>query len=370
MALETRRIGPGLHTQHEMLTPTDTHYVAGLLTLSSSPAGVEVEVGSMVPDTAAGVARDVDVTIKGKDGEGRTVILAGREVKAHGRPLDSTHVEQLACKLNDMPGLGSRAIVSASGYTTPAVRKAAKHGILLYELVELPDTGTAFDHFRANRVPLTQSGLEWFGPLQAHVNPRHHTSTTETAACAANPPMRFRDGRCYPDCPDLNAFIKLMKLHVANELMKQWGPDEQIPGRWKVAHVVLDVSAHQAEVVTRNVHLPITEIVFDGKVRWRVETRESRFMVLRRLGEAKPDAGCCVFELPGWGLCGLVVSNTNREIRFMNIPVSDRKKKKVYRQVLRHIVPPGAAPFLPAADTSAVLGRLKSERLPHRARSV
>ncbi len=327
-----------------MLTPTDTHYVAGLLTLSSSPAGVEVEVGSMVGDTAAEIDRDVDVTIKGRDETGRLVILAGREVKAHGRPLDSTHVEQLACKLNDMPALSSRGIVSASGYTAPAIRKAAKHGILLYELVELPEAGTAFDNFQVNKVPVTQSGLEWFGPLQAHVNPRRRTSVEEKVIFAANPPVRFQKKRRDPACPNLEAFVGFMKIHALNELMKQWPAKEQVPGRSKEAHVVMNVSSYNAAVVKNGVTMPIAEIVFDGEVRWRVETQQSRFMVLRLRGRTKPDAGCCVFETPGWGLCGLVVSNTNREIRFMNIPVSDRKKKKIYRQVLRHVVPPAAAP--------------------------
>lgn len=336
-----------------MLTPTDTHYVAGLLTLSSSPAGVEVEVGSMVTDTAAGITRDVDVTIKGKDHEGRVVILAGREVKAHGRPLDSTHVEQLACKLNDMPGLGSRGIVSASGYSAPAVHKAAKHGILLYDLVELDESGTAFDHFRANKVTVTQSGLEWFGPLQAHVNPRHHTSAEEKIVFAAKSPVRFQGKRRDPTCPNLEAFIRFMKIHAINELMKPWPTEERVHGCSKPVHMVMNVSSYQAAVVTNGVRIPIDQIVFDGEVRWRVETQDSRFMVLRLRGSAKPDAGCCVFETPAWGLCGLVVSNTHREIRFMNIPVSDRKKRKIYRQVLRHVVPVASAPEPGAVGKSA-----------------
>jgi hypothetical protein len=38
-------------------------------------------------------------------------------------------VEQLCAKLNDMPDLTTRAIVSAKGFSETAIRKATKRGV-------------------------------------------------------------------------------------------------------------------------------------------------------------------------------------------------------------------------------------------------
>jgi|KBSSwiStaDraftv2_1062776.scaffolds.fasta_scaffold11647401_1 hypothetical protein len=50
-----------------MLTPTDTQYLVGLLSLAASPEKVELELGSMVYDEAARIHRDVDVTLRVED---------------------------------------------------------------------------------------------------------------------------------------------------------------------------------------------------------------------------------------------------------------------------------------------------------------
>ncbi len=55
-------------------------------------------------------------------------------VKHHKRPLDVTHVEQLCAKLNDMPEITNRGIISGSSYTKPAVRKAKRENVELFEL--------------------------------------------------------------------------------------------------------------------------------------------------------------------------------------------------------------------------------------------
>jgi hypothetical protein len=87
-----------------VLTETDIHYLVGLLSLASHPDDVEVELGSRVLDITTSEERDVDVTVILKN-EGRTTAFKGLEVKNHTRKLDVTHVEQLACKLKDMPDI-------------------------------------------------------------------------------------------------------------------------------------------------------------------------------------------------------------------------------------------------------------------------
>src|SRR4051812_25194800 len=106
-----------------MLTATDVHLLVGFLTIASTPDSVEVELGSRIYDAAAGEKRDVDVTTVMRNGDGRAEAFAGIEVKNEERPLGVQEVEELGAKLRDMPELSRRAIVSASGYTRPPIRK-------------------------------------------------------------------------------------------------------------------------------------------------------------------------------------------------------------------------------------------------------
>src|SRR6266496_3533556 len=104
-----------------MLTPTDVHYIVGFLSTAAGPDNVEIELGDFVYDAATRTRRDVDVTITTRNSDGSREAFVGLEVKAHKRRLNSEHVEQLIQKLRDMPDITARAIVSASGFTKPAL---------------------------------------------------------------------------------------------------------------------------------------------------------------------------------------------------------------------------------------------------------
>jgi hypothetical protein len=239
-----------------------------------------------------------------------------------------------------MPDLGTRGIVSASGYTRPAIRKAAKHGIILFELAPLADSGTAFEHFRVNEMPLVRSGLEWASVDEICINPQRKATAVERDGTGKNPSVEF-DGRVDEAWPDLSRYLGQVRLKILDDLMKDWPVAEQVVGLWKQVSVTLRIEPPQAVAVLAGGPMPIEAVRVRGKVRWREEKSVCPMIVLRRVGSEKPEAGCCAFEMAGWGLCGLVVSNINRDIRFMRITTTDRNKKKVYRQVLRHVAKAG-----------------------------
>jgi hypothetical protein len=109
-------------------------YLVGLCCLKWHPEAVDVTIGDMVLDPAAGKERDVDVTVTISESENITHAFKAYEVKRESSPLDVAVVEQLCLKLLDMPSVTYRAIVSASGFTSTAQSKAAHHGVTLYEL--------------------------------------------------------------------------------------------------------------------------------------------------------------------------------------------------------------------------------------------
>lgn len=136
--LANRQRGGVLHNDiamiRAMLTPMQVQYLVGLLCCRHSADSVQVMLGDMVDDPIAAKQRDVDVTITGADQDG-IATKVGLEVKREGQPLDLPAIESLVCKLNDMPSLTSRGVVSASGFAKPALRKLRKHGLTPFHLV-------------------------------------------------------------------------------------------------------------------------------------------------------------------------------------------------------------------------------------------
>lgn len=116
-----------------MLTPTDIHLLVGVCSQMSHPSDVSITLGEMVYDEASDRKRDVDVTIKFVTPEGDTGSFIGIEVKDEKRKLGSQQVEQLCMKFRDMPNIKTGGIVSSSGFTGPAIKKAKFHGVKLYE---------------------------------------------------------------------------------------------------------------------------------------------------------------------------------------------------------------------------------------------
>jgi hypothetical protein len=114
-----------------MLSDTDVHYIAGYLYVVSGESFVRVTLGEKLYDAKADERRDVDITVVVAGSVG---VLAA-EVKHHRRRLDVTAVEQMCQKLTDMPEVTTRAIVSSSGFTAPALRKASSHGVSCLRLV-------------------------------------------------------------------------------------------------------------------------------------------------------------------------------------------------------------------------------------------
>lgn len=127
-----------------MLSHNDIHYLVGLLSLTYGTDSItDIELGSMVYDTVAEKKRDVDITIKYKDTDKLNCAIIGIEIKDERRPLDVEKVEQICKKFSDMPNIVRRFIVSTSGYTSTAVKKAEADRV---ELLELAD----WDFFNSN----------------------------------------------------------------------------------------------------------------------------------------------------------------------------------------------------------------------------
>lgn len=120
-------------------------YLVGLCCLKQNPDAVDITIGDLVMDHSAEKKRDVDITVTLDEGGGKKIAFKAYEVKKESKPLDVIAVEQLCIKLNDMIDITYKAIVSASGFTESAIKKADSHNVNLYELK--PWTTPLSEHF-------------------------------------------------------------------------------------------------------------------------------------------------------------------------------------------------------------------------------
>jgi hypothetical protein len=310
-----------------MLTPIDIHYLVGLLSSVGLPDDVELELGSMVPDQAAGKDRDVDVTIRRRTPLGSQVFV-GLEVKAEKRPLDLVAVEQLCQKLNDMKDLTSRAIVSASGYSDPARSKAEAHGIELLRLdpwdPESWGMGTAVPaDLPVHRMVLTLDGrdvnfhIDWPVPSPPMVDGSWRVTEADGSAVTGAATLKELGARV---CRQVaQSYFKDPK---ANRL----GPGEAIAVVREVAyqHCPVVWNAGQSGVI-RGARV-------SGLLGWKHDTVAPEFKILVRDRDESPFLACVVAEIGEGSLMALGIREQLAPLTLFTIAVSDRNKQKIHRE--------------------------------------
>ena len=79
----------------------------------------------------------------------------------------------------------------------------------------------------------------------------------------------------------------------------------------------------------------LKEALIQGTVVWFEKTIHPEFKVLVKEGESKPFVGCAIAEHSTGNLIGLTLSQFDRTVRFINIPINDRNKKKIRLYKLR-----------------------------------
>jgi hypothetical protein len=328
-----------------MLTPADVHYIVGFLSLSAGPENVEIELGDLVYDEASRTRRDVDVTITCRNTEGALTAFKGCEVKAHKRRLGSEHVEQLAQKLADMPAITNRAIVSASGFSKPAIRKADYHGIDLYELKDW-DPATGYEYFKAETVPAARETYGWVGNLDVRVNPHRQHAAEERLILNSDPEMVFESS---PESKyKLKAWLADISKLAAKEAASRAGPVPTEGRHQKNATVTVQFT-DKAFAVQNEQRVPITSVGFSGTLERRVEQLPSVMKALYKLGSVQPIAGCAISDFGGeFGLIALIISD-RRTLELARVPIADRNKRKIIGQHLRRASAANADEGDPAA---------------------
>ncbi len=315
-----------------MLTPTDIHYLVGLLSMASHQEDVEVELGDYVHDARSESKRDVDVTVTVRNNDGTVSAFKGLEVKALNRKLGTPQVEGLIQKLQDMPSITHRVVVSASGFTRPAIRKATSHGVELYEL-KAWNPSEGFDFFQCKDVPAIHTEYGWSQPPHVHINPGDRHSATDIEMLRSNPPMGFQKPADRKP-QDFNSWLHNVSILAAKEAeARSRVPFQQGIQRFP-ANVTVRFDDGPYVLPKGSARIDVNEVHFTGIVERRTVCLASTAKALFKVGELRPVAGCCVSDFGSHGLMGLLVTE-RRTLRWTRIPVADRIKKKIFRQHLQ-----------------------------------
>jgi hypothetical protein len=279
-------------------------YLVGLCCLRGDPEAVQIELGDLVLDDVAGKKRDVDVTVTVQDEIQGDWAFKAFEVKDEKSPLDVTAIEQLCGKLNDMSSITHRAIVSSSGFSDSARRKAKHHGVDLYTLEEWT-TPIEFDFPRfalrgkpEDALPINLSLLVWVNARMRAVTPAAQGdfavedsdpifdskgavhSRFKTFGEYKNEIYYRSTGILYPLEPAQTMWRTLPEFHASGF---------SSTAEWPYTHT-LDVSADDVHVKAADLR-KIESITISGFLRWQRAREQPKFRIMRRVPDGEPFAG-------------------------------------------------------------------------------
>ncbi|MEK6371220.1 MAG: hypothetical protein AABO58_00855 [Acidobacteriota bacterium] len=299
-----------------MLSETDIHYISGFLYVASGGAVESAILGERVHDTASNTQRDVDIVIK-RAGD---VAFIGVEVKDETRPLDITLVEQLCAKFEDMPSLGTRAIISSSGYTAPARRKAAAHGVTCLTLVHAPIP--PFPSVDLSQLPgITFITGTWIEGPHVHLVPGVALSPEEREAI-----MTATVQYHVPDVPPCT--VQELCDRIAQMLQLERGPDKASPT--PVRSIVQIPDKPSVEILGREI--VIDDALITGEAEFKEELIPFETCCHLADEDGSPFAATAIVAIDT-GLLGLTVTRDGRELRAFSIPSSVRNVRPLRAKI-------------------------------------
>ncbi|MDH6166080.1 hypothetical protein M2282_001221 [Variovorax boronicumulans] len=331
-----------------LLTPMLVQYLVGLCCVKWDADVVEATLGDMVYDSAAEKPRDVDVTVTVSPPEGGAYAFKAYEVKREKKPLDLIDVEQLCLKLKDMDAVTHRAIVSASGFSAAARKKAAAHGVELYELREwtrdlqdqfpaLEMQGTARDRYRAGMTLLC-----WIQP---------QISIRMEATCmiqrgdalysdAGQPHAKYPTFGEFADGLLLRSTELLLGMEPAATMYR--GAFSSILGQPLNSLEVLASpawqQAHTLEIKDEGIYVRVGEdlcrmdaATVTGLLQWQKKADSAKYLIIENVASGEAFAGALVLntEQEG-GFTALVFSPKTRAIDVRLVKLSEKHRNFIH----------------------------------------
>ena len=333
-----------------MLTPMMVQYLVGLCCLRHDLDAVDVTVGDMVMDNAAGKERDVDVTVTLTGDDGEITAFKASEVKDEGKALDVTAVEQLILKLSDMPKVTHKAIFSTSGYTDGARSKASSHGVELYTLKpwerpisqdfpDFPGVGTPGE-FLAH----VESSLLYWVDFHMHFivpgGPASFTLVDATPIVSAN-------GKTHSAHTNLLDYKNALLMRSTGILCMQ-EPASTVKRTFPCAMIEKSEGylsgpawphTHTLDLATDSAHVQLDDqeptrlasVTISGQLQWRKRVIEPEFKILERVGDKSIFAGAAVadYGVDDGRMFAMIFPDKGRELGIHSFQIPEKQRSLI-----------------------------------------
>lgn len=324
------------------LSPMLVQYLVGLCCLRWSADVVEVKLGDLVYDGAAGKSRDVDVTVTVDAGtEGRFAFM-GFEVKREAAPLDVVAVEQLAMKLKDMKSITHRAVVSASGFTDAARAKAKRHRLTLYEIQpwlqplqeQFPSLGlkgTIEECFPASKYILCWPQHRFSIVARSATAPFQVLDTDPLFTGKKKPHRKYQSFQNLKSELLLRSTEVLFSLEPAQTIFNTFPipavlPSGQTPAgpAWPHTHT-LDISTDEVFVDTTSGFFKLDQLTISGWLQWQRSQERTLYYVMHESTKHTAFAGALISpELRDGHMTAMLFSPTSRDIEIHFVRLAER----------------------------------------------
>ena len=339
-----------------MLTPMMVQYLVGLCCLQHDPDALDVTIGDMVMDDAAGKERDVDVTVTLTDNDGKITAFKASEVKHEGKALDVTAVEQLILKLSDMPKVTHKAIFSTSGYTDGARSKASSHDVELYTLKpwdrpisedfpDFPGIGTPGE-FLAR----TQSSLLYWVDHHMHIVSSGGPTSFRITDDA---PILSSEGKAHSAYVTMLEYknVLLMRsteilcmkdpaytvLNTFPCIMKEKGEQYLAGPAWPHTHT-LDLASDDAYVQVDDVApFKLASVTISGQLQWRKRIVDPEFRILECVSDNSIYAGAAVadYGVDDGRMFAMIFPDEGRELGIHSFQIPEKQRNMIRELKIR-----------------------------------
>lgn len=306
-----------------MLSETDVQYIVGFLYVVSRREDIQVMLGDKIYDEAAGKKRDVDIVIVSVGNTG----MIGVEVKDEKRPLDVIVVESICQKFADMPSITKKSIVSSSGFTAPAKKKANKHGVECLKIIRgsVPSFGTVdMSHVKE----VTTERQVWVDGPEIILMPNMKIDNSISKLILPTTPVIY--GSEIKNKETIN--VQTLVDNIVKQIVEASNNWNTILGNNPV-YLDIQIGDKPTILINNNLKIEVTEARVLGAIKLFKEIIPLKNSCYLEDPFGNPFAGAIIFELDG-DLIGLSVSIFNQELRSFSIPKTLRKirptRKNIY----------------------------------------
>jgi hypothetical protein len=236
-------------------------------------------------------------------------------------------VEQLCATFMKMPGLGSHAIVSACGYTKPAIRKARHHAVVPWSLEPFGEPSQGIDQVR------------WFESVGQPEVTFRRVDRRESRFFDGNLPVRLHDGS---ENASLRTVADWAGHVVASAINRIIDGEEFQPRLSQFTDGHVDTFGSVAVTFDQPLlfgpadnSFAVDGALVTGAIACRTSTTKLDFRVLVEEGDDVPFAGCGIAVLPQGNLVALSTSNIAKTVNVLNVPLTDRLKEQIGLQAVK-----------------------------------